>query len=218
MCKFATFSLIGVGAAAGFMAAGLVSNPAGAEPEKKPAAPAIKAPADAVKAAADAAMMEAFMKASTPGEHHKLLEPFAGTWDCKAMFHFDESQPPEQTSGTMKNSWVLGGRLLRQEWTGTMMGLPFEGLGYWGHDNVEGKFIGMWMDTFGTGWMTSTGDYDAKARAWTMRGSFKDPMGAAYTQRQVIASKSDKENTMEIYHTAPDGKERLAARFDFTRK
>ncbi len=217
MKRAASMSLVAVGAIGGFWAAGIASRPAAAEPEKKPAPAATPAP-DKAAAPPDAAMMEAFAKASTPGANHKLLEPFAGTWGAKMSAHFDENAPPEETAGTMKSTWVLGGRLLRQEWSGTMMGMPFEGLGYWGHDNVEGKFIGLWADSFGTGWATTTGDYDTKARTWTMRGTFKDPMGNVFHQRQVIGTRSDNENWFEIYHTAPDGKERLAAKIEYTRK
>ena len=49
------------------------------------------------------------------------------------------------------------------------------------------------------------------------------PAGASarmfqYTQRQVIAYKSEKENSIEIHHTGPDGKERLAGRIVYTKK
>ena len=209
MKRVASISLVAVGAVAGFWAAGLVARPAVAEPEKK--APAAAAAPD------EAAMMEAWLKVSTPGAEHKLLDQFAGTWTAKSTW-FMPGAPPDVNAGEMKCTWVLGGRWLRQEWTGTMMGQPHVGIGYWGYD-VQGKaFAGLWMDSMGTAWMTTSGSHDAAAHTWTMTGTFKDPIGNTWKQRQVIGVKNADENWIELHHTGPDGKEALAGKIEYTRK
>ncbi len=67
---------------------------------------------------------------------------------------------------------MLGGQFLEQRYTGNSMGMPFEGIGYTGYDNVQRKYVGTWMDSFGTGQMNSVGvgrpkddsmDFEAKS-------------------------------------------------------
>ncbi|MFT3687267.1 MAG: DUF1579 family protein [Phycisphaerales bacterium] len=46
---------------------------------------------------------------SEPGANHNLLDVFVGAWDVTANFDTGPGQPPETASGTMTNSWALGG-------------------------------------------------------------------------------------------------------------
>lgn len=194
MKRAASFAMVVVGALGGFWAAGLLNRPAAAEPEKKPTVPA----ADAKAKADDAAMMEAWAKVSNPAAEHKALEVFAGEWTAKATFWYVPGAPPEESTGAMKSTWVLGGRWLRQEWTGQMMGQPFSGIGYWGYDLISKNYSGHWMDTMGTAAMPSTGSYDAKTNTWTMHGAFKDPLGQAWKQRQVISVADKDHHTLDL--------------------
>jgi hypothetical protein len=81
----------------------------------------------------DPAMMEAMMKAATPGEGQKKLDAFVGTWDTKISFWMAPGTDAMVHSGTSKNRWILGGRALEQSFSGSMMGAPFEGIGYTGY-------------------------------------------------------------------------------------
>src|SRR5512132_4066810 len=74
------------------------------------------------------AMMEMMMKAATPGEQHKKLDAFAGTFDAKLKMWMDPSKPPEESTGTAESKWVLGNRYLEQHYEGSFMGQPFSGL------------------------------------------------------------------------------------------
>src|SRR5207247_105391 len=76
----------------------------------------------------DPAAMAAMMKAISPGENHKALEPLAGNWETAATFTMGPGLPTMQSKGGCKRHWVLGGRFLQEEVTGEMMGMPFEGL------------------------------------------------------------------------------------------
>ena len=65
--------------------------------------------------------------------------------------------PPDVSEGSSENRWVLGGRYLQQIYKGSSMGMPFEGIGYTAYDNVQEQYLGFWMDSFGTGLMTTEG-------------------------------------------------------------
>ena len=95
----------------------------------------------------DPAMMEAMMKAGMPGDPHKLLNSMAGSWTTKATFWMMPGADPTSMEGTSENKWVMGGRYLEQRFSGSFMGMPFEGQGYTGYDNVRSS-------TGARGWTT----------------------------------------------------------------
>ena len=65
--------------------------------------------------------------------------------------------PPAVSEGVSEHRWILDGRYVEQVYRGKAMGMPFEGRGFTAYDNVQGKYLGCWMDTMGTGMMFSEG-------------------------------------------------------------
>ncbi len=148
-----------------------VAKAAGKATKAKPSRGAAK---KTTRGAADdeAAMMAAWQASMTPSAGHKRLEPMVGTWRTKTTLTMDPSAPSEVSKGRSEHRWVLGGRYVEQRYTGSMMGMPFEGLGFTGYDNNQRKYVGTWMDSFGTGMMNSVGvgrpkddamDFDAQS-------------------------------------------------------
>lgn len=210
---------------------GLQAGGTGAEPKpgvlqglKNEAKQRIEAAnADAKKEAQNAvgemdAMMKAWAEASAVTPSHELLHQFAGTWTGEVEIWMAPGAPSEKSTGTMVTTAEMGGRWMRQRWTGEMMGQPFEGEGYFGYDNIKKKHIGTWIDTMSTGLMVMEGDYDAAKKSFDMVGTFSDPMGATNKARHVITIQSVDKHTFEMYHTGPDGKETLDGRIVYTRK
>jgi len=211
---------------AGLSVAGL----AAADEARKPAHPAKAHPADAAKAAdqapakaADkaAAMddkaMEAWMKVATPGEGHKWLEPVVGAWDAKITMWMAPGAPPQETTGTSENKWVLGGRFVEQRYEGTFMGQPFSGVGYTGYDNFKKKYVGTWMDTMGTMMMVSQGD--AAGKTLTMTSTVDDvTTGKATAVKTEIKILAPDHHVMEMWGPDPSGKPFKTMEIDYTRK
>ena len=153
------------------------------------------------------AMMDAMMKAMTPGDAHKLLDTMAGTWDVKVSMWMDPSQPPQVSAGTSVNSWVLGNRELMQKFDGTFMGMPFSGVGYTGYDNIKKQYWGTWIDTFTTSLMVTTGNTTDNGKTWKFTGMMPDPMTGKDTPSEERLTVVDKDHhTMEMWGPAPDGK------------
>jgi hypothetical protein len=182
-----------------------------------------QAVADNTKAAQDAvaqadAAMQAWIAAGQPGAAHEILQEFTGTWDGASEMFFAPDAPPEQSTGVMVNSCELGGRWIKQAWTGTAMGQPFEGIGYFGYDNVKKKYVGNWIDSMSTGMMLMEGDYDPKTKTFTMHGSMTDPTGQTMKVRHHVAIQSVDRHVFEMYSTGPDGKEKLDGRITYTRR
>ena len=173
---------------------------------------------DAAKAAADEkAMMEAWMKAASPNDNHKALSPMVGTFNVKMRSWMAPGAPPMESTGVSENSWALGGRYVHMSYKGDFMGMPFEGIGYTGYDNVKGHYSGYWIDNMGTSAMTSTGKRDGNSM--TFVGTSPDPMtGKDSTITEKVVITSDDKHTMEMWADGPDGKPFKMMEIEYTRK
>ena len=100
-----------------------------------------------------------------PVEQHKLFEQFVGTWKAEVTMWMGPGEPMVST-GTMVNSLDLGGRYLKQDYKGDATDGPFpnfEGRGFWGFNDVTGKFEGLWIDNASNQMATEQGGYDASS-------------------------------------------------------
>ena len=171
-----------------------------ADEAKKPANPAKTS--DQAAPTDEKAMMEAWAKVATPGEAHKWLEPVVGTWDAKITMWMTPGAPPQESTGTSENKWVLGGRFVEQRYEGNFMGQPFSGVGYTGYDNYKKKYIGTWMDTMGTMMMISQGD--AAGKTLTMTSTMDDIMkGKTVTVKSEIKIVAPDHHVMEMWGPDP---------------
>ncbi len=187
--------------------AAALAVPALAEEPKKPAAPQPAAPQPAAPQMSkeQQAEMDAVMKAATPGKEHQHLASMAGTWDLVVRTMMP-GQPPGESKGTSVREMILGGRVLVEKVHGDMAGMPFEGFGLSGFDNVSGRFWGNWQDNFGTGTMLSTGTCDA---AWscTFDSTYNDPVTKkAKKSRMTSRQEGPDKEVDEFFETGKDGK------------
>ena len=163
---------------------------------------------DPKKAASDMekAQMEAWMKASTPGDAHKKLDGMVGTWDVKVKSWMAPGAPPMESTGSAVNAWVLGGRWMEEKFTGTFMGMPFQGIGYTGYDNIKKQYVGTWMENMSTAVMVSTGK-GGSGNTWEFASSMDDPMtGKTMPVTEKVTFTDADHHTMEMWSPGPDGK------------
>lgn len=193
----------GLFVAAVFCAAPVLAQEGGAPPEMTPE---------------QKAMMEAYMKAGTPGpQHHKLAES-AGTYDVKVKSWDTPGAPPTESTGTATRTVDLGGRIIVERFDGTMMGQPFTGQGMTGFDNVTEKYWATWTDSMSTGMMMSEGTCEEKD-VCTFVGSWNDPITKGkVTARMVSRKTGPKTETFEMYGPGPDGKETKMMEMTYTKK
>lgn len=164
------------------------------------------------------AEMEAYMKAATPGPQHQKLAAMAGNYDLKVKSWGDPKAPPQESVGTATRTVALGGRVLVEDVHGDMMGMPFDGHGMSGFDNATGKYWGTWVDSMGTGLMTSEGTCDDKG-ACTFTGSFNDPVKKAPVKsRMTTRWTSPTVEVFEMYGAGKDGKEMKMMEITYTKK
>ncbi len=152
--------------------------------------------------------MEAMMKAMSPGEQHKALARMVGNWTFVNKAWMDPAQPPAESSGTMHAELLMGGRYVEHTWKGDMMGMPFEGRGTDGYDNVAKQYVSSWVDNMGTGIMHQTGTCDAGQKTCTFTGDVWDPVsGQKIGMRSVISWLDENSFRNEMFVKDPSGRE-----------
>ena len=128
--------------------------------------------------------------------------------------------PAEESSGTSENTWIMGGRFVQQMTTGTAMGQPFEGMGFFGYDNMKGEYTNLWLDNMSTGIMKSSSKYDAGTKSFSEEGSFPCPM-TGETDRKFRGSMKVIDNDhllYEMYSNDPaSGKEFKSMEISYAR-
>jgi hypothetical protein len=142
----------------------------------------------------DDTMMK-FIEATSPNQNHKKLETFLGTWDASSSYWMDgPDKPPITDRGSAKIGWELGGRFLRQEFKGYFMGMPMDGLGFNGYDNIRKSFTMFWIDNTSTAMSTASGQFDETGTVLTMTGKTDDPItGAKNKTVKYILRKTGKD-------------------------
>ena len=165
------------------------------------------------------AAMQAYLKAMAPGPEHRWLAAAVGSWTFHGKFWDGAGGAPTESSGTAERSLALGGRILVEKVVSEVMGMPFEGLGMTGYDNVSGQFWSTWNDNLSTGVMISTGNCDLAAGGCRFAGSYSDPItGKVKSNRMETTRVSPDEEVSRAWETGADGAERLTMELTYTRR
>ena len=113
---------------------------------------------------------------------------------------------------------ILEGRVLLEEYSGSMMGTPFTGRGMLGFDNVSGKYWGTWNDSMSTGIMFMEGSCDEKGSC-RYTGTWNDPIKKGpVTWRFMYSWPKPNVQVLHIYGPGRDGKEMKMMEMTYTRK
>lgn len=149
--------------------------------------------------------MELMKKFGTPGPEHKNLEPLVGQWDVTVKMFEKPGESPKVSKGTSNTQWMLDKRYIGEHFKGNIEGMSFEGMGLTGYDRYGKKYVGMWVDSMSTGFMTTKGTYDAKTKTFTFEYVHDDPyMGKKMKCRDVVRILGNDEHVSEMYR-APFG-------------
>lgn len=169
--------------------------------------------------AQDADMMKKWQEAMTPGEMHKVLASVEGDWTTDGKMWMDPKAQPATSTGTANYKMILGGRYQESTFKGDMMGMPFEGVGVMGYDNVKKQFESTWFDNMGTGTMRAEGQFDAATKTFTLKGKFIDPMsGKECSVRETLQMVDNNKHIMTMYSSIGGAPEYKTMELTFNRK
>lgn len=161
--------------------------------------------------------MQKYMELAQPGPHHKMLAEGAGTWETKTTMWMQPGAPPVESTGTSTITAVLGGRFVEEVTQSNMMGMPWEGRGTFGYDNVSKKHIATWYDSFGTMIMSFEGGCDGKCNVVSMTSNYFDPVSKSNKTMKVVSKRTDKDHYVTEMYDVDDGKDTKTAEVQYTR-
>lgn len=163
--------------------------------------------------------MKAMMAYATPGDVHKMLASSTGNWTEEVSMWMKPGAPPMTSKAEAHNEMLLGGRYLQTKSTGNFSGMPFEGIGVTGYDNIKKKFVSSWIDNMGTGMMYMWGSWNAATKSITFTGKMVDPMasGKEVSYKQVWKFIDNNHQVIEMY-SVMNGKEMKTMEIKLTRK
>jgi hypothetical protein len=162
-------------------------------------------------------MMKAWMMAITPNEEHAWLAEMVGEWTYEQTSWMDPSKEPEVAQGKSTKTMVLGGRYLRETFSSSMMGMPFQGEGTNGFNNLDQKYYFSWIDNMGTGIMSGSGE--RKGNVLTVMSTSPSMTGEGYdTTKSVTEVMSKDKHMLTMYMVDKDGNETKWMEIVFTRK
>jgi hypothetical protein len=148
------------------------------------------------------------MALAMPGPHHEHIKKLVGDYDYTIKMYMVPGQPPMESTGKRSGKMIMGDRYLEETYSGSFMGMDFEGYGTLGYDNVQQTYLSTWIDNMGTGIMFASGTCDASGTSWTMTGDMADPQSGQMVPTRGVTKLVDKDHmTMEMYAPGPDGKE-----------
>ena len=163
--------------------------------------------------------METWVKAMTPGAPHKWLAARAGKFDFAGKFWMEPGAPPQVAKGIADRTLLLGGRVLQEKLTSTLMGMPLDGLGLAGYDNVTGRFWSTWNDSLSTGQRVAGGTCDAAGAACSWRGTYSDPdSGKSKAVRLELRLEGADREVLTAFEAGADGKEARTMELSYTRR
>ncbi|WP_166535783.1 DUF1579 domain-containing protein [Flavobacterium ichthyis] len=140
---------------------------------------------------------EAYM---TPSKAHEMLAKDNGTWNAELTFWMPDNPEPMKSSAVATYKMIMGGKYQEANYTGDMMGMPFEGKGTVAFDNAREEFISTWIDNTGTGMMVSKGKYDEATKTLTFTGNMVDPVTKKEKQiKEILTHIDDNTQKMEMF-------------------
>jgi hypothetical protein len=158
------------------------------------------------------------MEKFQPGKEHDAMSKASGKYDVAAKCWMEEGKPAVESKGTAEFTMVLGGRYLRQDFKGEMMGKPFTGLGYCGFDRAAGKYVSVWMDDYATGMLPMTGTSSDGGKTITYMGEGVCPKDGVKVKLRAVHTQIDNnKSTFDMFETRDD-KERKMMELTYTRK
>lgn len=147
-------------------------------------------------------MMASFQGSMAPGQHHELLARLAGTWQVtNRTWPQGPEGPAMRSEGQATNEMILGGRFLRSGATGTMMGMPTEGIILIAFDNFAERYQMTSLSNLGTAMHHATGFASQDGREIVFYGEMDEPMLEIHgrTVRYVLRSETDDRYVLEVH-------------------
>jgi hypothetical protein len=123
------------------------------------------------------AAMKRWQEMSMPGKHHEKLADYLGEWNTTVRIWMGgPGQPPMENHGTATYRWLMDGRWLISEGTGSMMGMPVQHTMILGYDNMKKSYVMTKVDSISTTMLVAEGDLSMDGKALHLYGTMDEPL------------------------------------------
>ncbi|MGI9517778.1 MAG: DUF1579 domain-containing protein [Pirellulaceae bacterium] len=141
----------------------------------------------------------------TASEEHKILKQEEGDWDASITMYMGPAGPydPPQTSPGKESNRMIGDFWIVSDFSGDFEGMPFTGLGQFGFDPAQQKYVGTWIDSFSPNATKMVGTYDAETRTMSYDTIGVGMDGNPSKGKNVVVYESEDKRTMTMYAAAP---------------
>lgn len=158
----------------------------------------------------DAAVAQESQK---PGAEHTHLATMEGSWDATMEMGGQKSK----ATATYKK--VCGGMWIANDFESDLGGVPFQGHGMDGYDQLKKKYVSYWFDSMTSAPMMFEGNFDADQKVLTLTGSAPGPDGKPQKFRSTTEMKGKDKMTFKMF-SAPmsGGKEELSFTIEYARR
>jgi len=154
---------------------------------------------------ANAAMAQDFPQPTTA---HRILAKDVGTWDAQVKVWPIPGAEPFVSKGVETNELLRGGMWLVSRFEGEYFGAPFTGVGTFGYDPAEKRYVGTWIDTISPYPMITKSNYDPKSQTMTGTSEVREPQnGEKYSASMTTRYSDDGSRVMEMRRQSKDGQE-----------
>jgi hypothetical protein len=141
-----------------------------------------------------------------PAAEHVIFKADVGTWDATMKVFAAEGAEPTVGKATETNE-MIGDLWLVSRFESELFGSKFMGLGTWGYDPAEKKYVGTWIDNMSPYPQTIRGDYDAATKTLTALAEGRDPAsGEKVTYRETARTVDENTRVFEMFAPGKDGK------------
>jgi hypothetical protein len=166
-----------------------------------------------------ATMMKNWQAYMTPGDVHKMMAKWDGTWNGDVTMWMYPGAPEQKSKSTAVNKMIMNGLYQESNHSGNMMGMPFSGKSIVAYDIHKNEFMSTWIDNMGSGIMMLKGPWDEATKTVTLKGKMTDPGTKGDVDvKETFKIIDDNTQEMEMFMMTPDGKEFKTMNIKYTRK
>lgn len=146
------------------------------------------------------AMFAKVAQFTQPGERHAVLQRFLGDWRTETTV--TGMGAPE--AGTAHGRWLMDGRWVALEGSGTLMGQPNQTFTLLGHDNFKQSFVSTHVSTMDTAMTRAEGDLTQDGRSLITYGTLDEYLTGEHDKLVKTAWRfpSDDEIVLEVHDLA----------------
>jgi hypothetical protein len=128
----------------------------------------------------------------------------------------DPTGDPQVAHGTMTNTLRLNGLFLEEDYQDDS-GM-YSGRGYFGFNQVDRCYEGLWLDVMTSQFQLERGQHDPATNEYHMSGDMTHPRsGRPLHKRSVVRVVAPDEHVMESYMRPADGEECKVMEIRYTR-